>query len=526
MAQDGARPFDSTTYPILVVDDEQDNLDAFRFNFRKTFRVMTAAGGDEALEILKAEEVAVIVTDQRMPKMSGLELLKHAEELRPDAVRIILTAFTDVDVLIEAINLGRIYRYITKPWDAKEVRGILQQGLERYHLMKENRRLADQLSQYAGYLNTELHGAFDFGAIIGEAGTLREVLAKVEQVAPTNSTVMLRGETGTGKELVAHAIHLNSPRERGPFVRVNCAALAQGVLESELFGHEKGAFTGALARRAGRFELADGGTLFLDEVGDLPAEVQVKLLRVLQERTFERVGGTETLKTDVRVISATHRDLEKAISENEFREDLYYRLAVFPIHMPPLRDRIEDVPRLVEHFVAKFNRTTGKRVRGFDAGALAALGNYPWPGNVRELENVVERAIIIARGDVVGAGDLDFGRRMASPMTVAPAPAPSAGSGPVPGVGNNNSGGRGGGSLTARLLDEEKREIVQAVEKNAGNIAGAARALGINRSTLYYRLRKHGLEHLLPNRMGDEPLPAAPAAPAAAATTTPDTPAE
>jgi len=517
MAQAGARAFDTTAYPILVVDDEQDNLDAFRFNFRKTFKVMTAGGGDEAIEILKAEDIAVLVTDQRMPKMSGLELLKQAEELRPDAVRIILTAFTDVDVLIEAINLGRIYRYITKPWDGKEVRGILQQALERYHLLKENRRMAEQLSQYAGYLNTELHGAFDFGAIIGEAGTLREVLAKVEQVAPTNSTVMLRGETGTGKELVAHAIHLNSPRERGPFVRVNCAALAPGVLESELFGHEKGAFTGALARRAGRFELADGGTLFLDEVGDLPAEVQVKLLRVLQERTFERVGGTETLKTDVRVISATHRDLEKAIHDNEFREDLYYRLAVFPIHMPPLRDRLEDVPRLVEHFVAKFNRTTGKRVRGFDAGAVQALQGYPWPGNVRELENVVERAIIIARGDVVAAGDLDFGRRMAGAAVVSPSS--NAGSGPLtpsPTAASASPPARETGrSLTARLLDEEKREIVQAVEKNAGNIAGAARALGINRSTLYYRLRKHGLEHLLPNKMGDEPLAAAPAPPAA-----------
>src|SRR3954465_3476884 len=285
---------DVKRYPILVVDDEQDNLDAFRFNFRKTFDILTASGGAEALQVLEGKEVAVVVTDQRMPKMTGVELLREVRVRQPDAVGIILTAFTDVDVLIEAINLGQVYRYITKPWDAKEVKGILTQAIERHHLRRENARLTDRLKAYAGYLSQEMHGEFDFGQIIGDAPALKEVLTKVEQVAPTHSTVLLRGETGTGKERVAHAIHINSPREAKPFVRVNCAALASGVLESELFGHEKGAFTGAVARRLGRFELADGGTLFLDEVGDLPQDVQVKLLRVLQEREFERVGGSET----------------------------------------------------------------------------------------------------------------------------------------------------------------------------------------------------------------------------------------
>ncbi|MEO8842078.1 MAG: sigma-54 dependent transcriptional regulator, partial [Kofleriaceae bacterium] len=290
---------DVKRYPILVVDDEQDNLDAFRFNFRKTFDILTATSGAEALAILAEKNVAVIVTDQRMPKMTGVELLREVRAKTPETVGIILTAFTDVDVLIEAINLGQVYRYITKPWDAKEVRGVMQYAIERYHLQAENKRLAAQLSEYTGYLNQQLHGEFDFGNIIGESGALREVLAKVEQVAPTFSTVLLRGETGTGKELVAHAIHINSPREEKPFVRVNCAALAPGVLESELFGHEKGSFTGAMERRRGRFELADGGTLFLDEVGDLPMEVQIKLLRTLQERELERVGGNETIKVDV-----------------------------------------------------------------------------------------------------------------------------------------------------------------------------------------------------------------------------------
>jgi DNA-binding NtrC family response regulator len=360
-------------FPVLVVDDEQDNLDAIRFNFGKSFQLLLAGSGEEALALARQHDIAVIVTDQRMPRMTGLELLKAARELRPDATGIIVTAYTDVDVLIEAINLGRIYRYVTKPWDSKELSGILTHAIERYALLRENRRLQEQLSQYVGMLSSDAHGEFNFGAIVGDSPALRDVLARVEQVAQTASTVLLRGETGTGKEMVARAIHINSARDGKPFVKVNCAALAPGVLESELFGHEKGAFTGAVARRLGRFELADGGTLFLDEVGDLPLDVQVKLLRVLQEREFERVGGAETIKVDVRVVSATHRDLEKQIAAGEFREDLYYRLNVFPITLPPLRQRPTDIPQLAEHFIQKYARTAGKNVRGLDAGAGALV---------------------------------------------------------------------------------------------------------------------------------------------------------
>jgi len=501
---------DPKRYPVLVVDDEQDNLDAFRFNFRKTFDLHTANSGTEALAMLAEHDIAVIVTDQRMPKMTGLELLREARQVRPDAVGIILTAFTDVDVLIEAINLGQIYRYITKPWEAKEVRGILQYSLERFHLTRENQRLLDQLAEYTGYLNQQLHGEFDFGNIIGESSALREVLEKVEQVAPTNSTVLLRGETGTGKELVAHAIHINSQREDKPFVRVNCASLATGVLESELFGHEKGSFTGALARRPGRFELADGGTLFLDEVGDLPMDVQIKLLRTIQEREFERVGGTETIKVDVRLVSATNRNLEKMIEEGEFREDLYYRLNVFPINLPPLRDRPDDLPVLAQHFAAKFARQMGTPPAGVTADALARLREYAWPGNVRELENIIERAMILAKGAELAAPHLDFGRRahssasasasgsgavaVAPPVAAAPAIAPAP--------------AEDGRSLAERLLESERKEIMAAVDRSKGNIASASRILGINRSTLYYRLRKHGLEHLLPTKVAvgsDEP---------------------
>jgi two-component system response regulator AtoC len=480
-----APAIDLAKFPMLVVDDEQDNLDAFRFNYAKTFSLNLASGAEEALAIAKEKDVAVVVTDQRMPRMTGLELLRAVRDVRPDAVGIIITAFTDVDVLIEAINLGRIYRYVTKPWDSKELRGILIQAMERFHLVRENRRLAEQLESYAGVLSREAHGEFNYGEIVGDSPALREVLSKVEQVAQTTATVLLRGETGTGKELAARAIHINSPRETRPFVRVNCAALAPGVLESELFGHEKGAFTGAVARRPGRFELADGGTLFLDEVGDLPAEVQVKLLRVLQEREFERVGGVETIKVDVRLISATHRDLEKLVAEGKFRQDLYYRLNVFSITLPPLRDRPADIASLCEHFIQKFAQSSGKVVRGVEPAALATLAAYPWPGNVREMENVIERAMILARGPALSAADLDFGKRpvpMAAPAAAAP---------------ESSDGGR---SLYKRLSEQERSEIVAAVERSQGNIAHAARALGINRSTLYYRMRKHGLEHLLPTK--------------------------
>jgi len=502
-------PVDPKRYPILVVDDEQDNLDAFRFNFKKTFDLLTATSGPEALELLEDHDVAVIVTDQRMPKMTGVELLREAKAVRPDAVGIILTAFTDVDVLIEAINLGQVYRYITKPWDAKEMRGVLQYALERFDLQRENRRMAAQLAEYTGYLNQQLHGEFDFGNIIGESPALREVLDKVEQVGPTASTVLLRGETGTGKELVAHAIHINSPREGKPFVRVNCAALAPGILESELFGHEKGSFTGAMQRRPGRFELADGGTLFLDEVGDLPMEVQIKLLRTLQEREFERVGGTETIKVDVRLVSATNRPLEKMIDDGTFREDLYYRLNVFPINLPPLRDRPSDLPLLANHFVQKFARSMGTRPAGISGDAVARLREYSWPGNVRELENIIERAMILARGAEVAPSHLDFGRRgqqtPAAGTSSGPMPVFDPGSAPVAAPGGGGDDGR---PLAERLLESEKKEIIAAIEKSRGNIASASRMLGINRSTLYYRLRKHGLEHLLPTKLpvgGEEP---------------------
>jgi DNA-binding NtrC family response regulator len=478
---------DLQKYPVLVVDDEQDNLDAFRFNFRKQFDLRAATSGPEALDLLKTLDVAVVVSDQRMPRMTGLELLKQAAELRPDAVGIIVTAFTDVEVLIDAVNLGHVYRYVTKPWDSREVRTVLRQAIERFHLQRENQRLTEQLRQYVSYLDLQAHGAFDFGAIVGDSPALKLILTRVEQVAPTSSTILLRGETGTGKEMVARAVHLNSERGERPFVAVNCAALPAELLESELFGHEKGSFTGAIAQRKGRFELADGGTLFLDEVGDLPMEVQVKLLRVLQEREFERVGGATSIKVDVRVISATNRNLEALVERGQFRQDLYYRLNVFPIDLPSLCERGEDVVLLAEHFLDKFARQNRRQSLAVAPDARAALMAHTWPGNVRELQNVLERAAIVARGEALTAADLDFGPRVggAAMHGAAPAPGPSA---------------AGSQPLRARLLEEERASILRAIEGSDGNIAAAARALGINRSTLYFRIKKFQLEHLLPTR--------------------------
>ena len=489
--------FDLKRYPILVVDDEQDNLDAFRFNFRKQFELLTAKSGAEALELLQGADPAVIVTDQRMPGMTGIELLKQAAAVRPDAVGIILTAYTDVDVLIEAVNMGQVYRYITKPWDSREVKAVLVQAVERHHLGRENKRLQAQLQDYVGYLEYQAHSAFDFGAIVGESEALRQVLARVEQVATTVTTVLLRGETGTGKEMVARAMHLNSDRGERPFVAVNCAALPAELLESELFGHEKGAFTGAVAQRKGRFELADGGTIFLDEVGDLPMEVQVKLLRVLQEREFERVGGTGPLKVDVRVVSATNRDLEVAGGAGDLppgpllpAQRLPHRAAA-PARAWPRRDpagrallgqvRAAEPPRPDAH--------RGRRRRGADGPRLAGQR---------------------ARG---AERDRARGHRLRGRGARRPRTSTSAGAPPLARRSHRARSARGrprplagaAQPLRTRLAEEEKASIVRAIEGSAGNIAAAARALGINRSTLYFRIKKYELDYLLPNKLGGAP---------------------
>ena len=412
-----------TNIPVLVVDDEPDNLDAFRFNFGKSFQLLLAGSGEEALALAKQHDVAVIVTDQRMPRMTGLELLKAARELRPDAVGIIVTAFTDVDVLIEAINLGRIYRYVTKPWDAKELRGILTHAVERFALVRENRRLEEQLAAVrrhavqGGARRVQLRRhRRRFAGAARRAGAGRAGGADLVDGAAARRD---RHRQGDGR-----ARHPHQQRARG--AARSCASTARrwrpGVLESELFGHEKGAFTGAVARRLGRFELADGGTLFLDEVGDLPARrAGQAAARAAGARVRARGRQPRPSRSTCgwsRPPTATSSSRSPTVS---FREDLYYRLNVFPITLPPLRERPSDIAALAEHFVAEVRAPARQgRCAGLDAGALAALAGYRWPGNVRELENVIERALILARGPELTAADLEFTRR--PPRRRAPRP--------------------------------------------------------------------------------------------------------
>ena len=462
---------------VLVVDDEKGmRLALTGLLSKEGYQVESADSGEAAVRIIEPGRFHVAITDLSMTGITGMQVLEHARRVDPDLAVIMITAYGSEKIAVQAMKLGAV-DYLPKPFDNDEVRMVVRRVMETVELRRDHRRLLEQVqSDYA------------FEQLVGRSAVMRRVFDTVEKVADTDITVLVRGASGTGKELVANALHYRGPRRAKPLVKMNCAALSRELVESELFGHEKGAFTGAVARREGKFEAADGGTLFLDEVGDMPLETQAKFLRALQEREFERVGGSETIKVDVRVVSATHRDLEKQIADGTFREDLYYRLNVFPIVLPPLRDRTSDIGVLAEHFVQKYAPGAGKPVKGLDAGAIAALSGYSWPGNVRELENVIERALILTRGSEITAADLEFTRR---PNAVAPAAAPPA---------RATDGAR---PLGERLQEQERTAIVGAIDAAQGNIAHAARALGINRSTLYYRMRKHGLEHLLP--MKDTP---------------------
>ena len=468
---------DYTQHPIVFVDDEPDQRQVFRLNYRRDFDLRLAESGQEALEMLRECEPAVLLTDQRMPGMTGVELLEQAKTLRPDTVRIVVTAYKDAESILDAVNKGDVARYVVKPWNVEEMRITIRRAIERFMLVKDRQRLIEQLKQVNAYLEGELSADYDPSAIVGSDGGLRDVMTDVQKVASTRSTVLIRGETGTGKELIARCLHETSPRRKEPMVKLNCAAIPETLLESELFGHEKGAFTGAERRKPGRFELADGGTLFLDEIGDVSPAIQTKLLRVLQEREFERVGGTETVRVDVRVVSATHRNLEAMVQDGTFREDLYFRLNVFPIHVPPLRERTQDLPDLARYFLHRHAREAGRtQLEGLSGAALERLVSYAWPGNVRELENVIERAVILCTtGSRIEADDLRFLDLSVKPPAAAPGPASAD------------------AALPDMLEKVERDELVRAMEAAKGSKAGAARVLGINRSTLYYRLRKHGL---------------------------------
>jgi len=464
---------DYRAFPILVVDDEPDILRAFELSYGDDFTILTAGAGARALEILGAEDVSVIVSDQRMPAMDGSEFLERSMGVRPNAVRIVLTGYTDIDALVRAVNRSRIYRYLSKPWDDEEMRTALTRAIELFQLTRENARLVEELRRANvrlaaenAYLRTT---SFEPGRIVGDSPLMREVLALVDKVAPHGSTVLVQGETGTGKELVARAIHDASPRADRLFVAVNCAALAEGILESELFGHKRGSFTGALADKQGLFEVADGGTLFLDEISETPPGLQAKLLRVLQEGEIRPVGDTRDRKVDVRVVVATNRKLEDEVKAGRFREDLYYRLRVFPIRLPALRDRLEDVPALARHLVARLASQVRKPVGEPTPETIAALQRYAFPGNVRELANELERAILLAEPGAPLTEDL-----LSDHVTAAgPQSAPSV--------------------LQSRTDGFEREQIVAALERAGGVKTHAAEELGITYRGLLKKMRRLGM---------------------------------
>ena len=465
------RELDWTNYDVLVVDDESDNLDAFRFAFRKSFRLHYAEGADAALATLADLEPAVIVADQRMPGMSGIELLREAKARYPDTYAILLTAYADLEVLIDAVNSGAVDRYVPKPWDSKELSVILRQGIAATVTLRDNRRLREQLAQYAGYLERQQRDPLDFGEMVAGGEASQRVLTRIEEVAPTDTPVVIEGERGLEKDVVARAIHVGSPREERPFVSVTCAAFPGEALERELFGYRRGAFDGAVQDRVGRCELADGGTLFLAEPSGLSPSVQARLLRLLEGGEVERIGDTLARVVDVRmVVAATSLD---ELAKGELLPELRSRLSVFPIRLSPLRQRREDVRPLAEHFLDKYARRNARAATRISDEAVARLESYDWPGNVRELENVVERAAILAKGDVIEPEHLSF-----QPSDSVPAPAPA----------------RKGQTLASRLDAIERGELLAALEKHGGNKAEVARSLGIHRTTLYYRLKKLGID--------------------------------
>jgi two-component system response regulator HupR/HoxA len=456
---------------VLIVDDEPRVLDALEAILSAEFRVLRAGGGEEALALLRTEDdVGTILTDYRMPGMSGVELLRRSQELAPDASRMVLTAYTDVDSLMEAINTGRIHHFISKPWDPKELVVIVRRAAERFALARENARLRDELELALNALRREAADArerpLSFERLVGAQSGLRAAVDLARKVLDTDTTVLLLGETGTGKELFARLLHDNGPRRRARFIAQNCGALPESLLESELFGHVRGAFTGATGERKGLFEEAEGGTVFLDEVGELSPAAQLRLLRVLQEGEIRRVGASVGRKVVVRVIAATNVDLEAEVAASRFRKDLYYRLNVFPIRLPPLRERPGDVPALAEHFLRLYRQRARRAVPGISPEAMRHLKAYPFPGNVRELENEIERAVALADdGRPIEPGHLSERLRA--------------------------DAGPGAGPLTLNeAIEQLKRRMIEDALRECGSKTRAAERLGLSRQSLQQMLRR------------------------------------
>jgi two-component system response regulator HydG len=455
---------------ILVADDNDAMRDGMVLTLtRLGHDVQGVKGGAEAIAAYRKRPADVVVTDLRMVPVDGIEVVRRLREQDSDATVVVVSAHGTIGLAVEAMRGGAM-DFIEKPFPPEVLRARVEKAIE----IARERRGARTARARVEALDADLARQTDPAGLVGSSEPMRRVLDQLRKIAAADTTVLVLGESGTGKELVARALHEQGPRRDGPFVSVSCAAIPEGLLESELFGHEKGAFTGAVRRKLGRFELANGGTLFLDEVGEIPPAIQVKLLRVLQERSFERVGGEETIDVDVRVVSATNRDLKAMASTGAFREDLYYRLAVLPVTLPPLRERPGDVEELARFFIGKLAARVGRRVSGFTPEALALLKGHRWPGNVRELENVVEQALVFAEGELIRPEDLPDGLRVARPAAAVELP----------------SGDR---SLTDVLEELERQLILAAWDKAKGVKAETARLLGIKPSALYYKLEKYGI---------------------------------
>jgi nitrogen regulation protein NR(I) len=467
---------------ILVVDDEPNLRRVLSAQLeRDGYEVHTAEDGEQALGILKEHHIDLVITDLRMPRIDGMELLRRAQKIDAELPVVMITAHGTVDNAVEALKTGA-FDYLTKPFDQVEVRTIVAKALRTRDLS------ATEASR--PFHEIPVEGA-RYG-IIGQSPSILDLYAVLDRVADTPTTVLITGESGTGKELVARALHESSSRHDKSFIKVNCAAIPKDLMESELFGYERGAFTGAVGSKPGRFELASGGTLFLDEIGSIPVEMQVKLLRALQESEFERVGGVRTIRVDVRLIAATNSDLKKEIAQGSFREDLYYRLNVVPIRLPSLRERATDIPLLALHFIRKFNARLKKSIDGVEPAALARLVSYPWPGNIRELENVIERAVLFCDGDELHLGDLPAEMRGSATFleaaTTTPQPPPSS----EPASTSALSDGLKE-QVKAAMSRLERELIVRALEQTHGNVTHAARLLKISRKGLQLKMKELGL---------------------------------
>ncbi|MCD6232337.1 PEP-CTERM-box response regulator transcription factor [Candidatus Aerophobetes bacterium] len=445
---------------ILIVDDDKYLRKQIYWAFKKYYRLLEAENGEEALKVMKKNFVDLVLLDLHLPPqkdtpLEGIKVLKEIRKNYPEVVIIVITGDNEKKTALEAINLGA-YDYFSKPFDLSEMKIILKRALYLQSLERENRRLSEELQEKYQFSNL----------IIGKSKKIQEVFTLIRRVAQSNCNVLIRGESGTGKELVARAIHYNSSRKDKPFVPVNCAALPQDLLESELFGYERGAFTGATSQKPGKFEISSGGTIFLDEVADMSLSMQAKILRVIQERVFERVGGTKSIKVDIRIIAATNKDLEKAVKNNSFRDDLYYRLNVVSIYIPPLRERREDIPLLANFFLKKYAKENKKQINGFSPEAMDSLMRYDWPGNVRELENIIEGAVVLGRSNLILREDLF----LTSSQEVS-----------------------SDEEASLPLMEQEKRLIKRILNKTGGNQTKAAKLLGIHRNTLRRKIKKYNL---------------------------------